>query len=66
VHIVLPHIPQLDISDVAPESNLDRRLVKKGNETITQILVKWTRLLDESSTWDDYLVLCQRFLTAAT
>jgi hypothetical protein len=66
VHIVMPHIPQLDITDVALESILDRRLVKKGNEAITQILVKWTGLPDESSAWGDYHVLCQRFLTAAT
>jgi hypothetical protein len=65
VHTVLPHIPQLDISDVAPESIPDRRLVKKGNKAITQILIKWTRLPDESSTWEDYHVLHWRFPPAA-
>jgi hypothetical protein len=65
VHIVLPHIAQLDVSDVALESILDRHLVKKGNEAITQILAKWIGLPDESSTWEDYHVLQQRFLVVA-
>jgi hypothetical protein len=57
VHTVMLHIPQPDVSDVAPESILDRRREKKGNEAISQILVKWIGLPDESSTWKDYHVL---------
>jgi hypothetical protein len=37
----LPDIPSLDIADVSPKEILDHRLVKKGNEAITQVLVQW-------------------------
>jgi hypothetical protein len=65
VHTILPNIPQLDVTDVSPESILDRHLVKKGNEAITQVLVKWTRFPDASSTWEDYHVLWRWFLAAS-
>jgi hypothetical protein len=37
-------IPHLDVAEVTPLKILDRRLVKKGNEAITEILVQWTGL----------------------
>jgi hypothetical protein len=36
--------PQLDISVLEPEAILERRLSKKGNTAITQILVKWSNI----------------------
>jgi hypothetical protein len=61
VHPTLPDIPALDVLEVLPEKILDRRLVKKGNVAITQILVQWSSLPESSSTWEDYNVLKTRF-----
>jgi hypothetical protein len=61
VYSQLPDIPSLDIVDVLPETILVRRLVKKGNEVVTQILVRWTSLPDTSTTWEDYYVMKERF-----
>jgi hypothetical protein len=61
VYSQLPDIPSLDIVDVLPETILVRRLVKKGNEAVTQILVRWTSLPDTSTTWEDYYVMKERF-----
>jgi hypothetical protein len=49
--------PQLDLHDLEPELILDRRLSKKGNAAITQVLVKWTRLPTEMATWEDFHML---------
>ena len=51
----------LDGSDVVPEAILDRRLVKKGNNAILQVLIKWTKLPSTSATWEDYYVIQQHF-----
>ena len=46
----LPHKGHLDGSDVVPEAILDRRLVKKGNRAVLQVLIKWTKLPEVSAT----------------
>jgi hypothetical protein len=51
----LPTPHQLDLCELEPELRLDRRLTKKGNAAITQILVKWNSL--PKATWEDYSVL---------
>jgi hypothetical protein len=53
----LPKAPPLDLTDLQPERILQRRLSKKGNSDITQILVHWSSLLVEMVTWEDYHVL---------
>jgi hypothetical protein len=65
MHPTLPDIPTLDVLEVLPEKILDRRLVKKGNVAITQILVQWLGLPESSSTWEDYNVLKTRFPVVA-
>ena len=60
----LPPLVQLDGSDVLPEAILERRLVKKGNRAVPQVLIKWTKLPATSATWEDFYVLQQRFPTA--
>jgi hypothetical protein len=44
IHHSLLAVPALDVKAVAPELILDRRLVKKGNMAITQVLIKWSGL----------------------
>jgi len=57
---LLPLI-NLDGSDVIPEGVLDRRLVKKGNAVVPQVLIKWSKLPSTSATWEDYHVISHRF-----
>jgi hypothetical protein len=40
----LPNTPLLDTTEVSPEKILERRLVKRCNEAITQVLVEWLGL----------------------
>lgn len=57
----LPKPPALDATDTTPKRILDRRMVKKGGAAITQVLVKWSNLLEDSPTWEDWDVLRSRF-----
>jgi hypothetical protein len=57
----LPDTPLLDTTEVSPKQILERRLVKRGNEAITQVLVQWSGLPATSATWEDYYVLRDRF-----
>jgi hypothetical protein len=40
---------------------LDHRLTKRGNATVTQVPVKWNSLAEELATWEDYYVVRERF-----
>lgn len=62
----LPNLPTLDLKDTVPERILDRRMVKKGNAAITQVLIKWTQLPEDSATWEDWEVLKVRFPNVLT
>jgi hypothetical protein len=57
--------PHLDLHDLEPELILERRLSKKGNTTITQVLIKWIGLPAEMATWEDFHVLKIQFPGAA-
>jgi hypothetical protein len=46
---------------VVPLEILDRRLVKKGNKAVPQVLIRWSNIPQESATWEDYYVLRQKF-----
>jgi hypothetical protein len=61
----LPVVPHLDVAELEPEVILERRLVKKGNAAITQVLVKWSQLPTEMATWEDYYVLQQWYPEAS-
>jgi hypothetical protein len=61
----LPTTPQLNLAELEPEQIIDKRLIKKGNAAVTQILVKWTSLPVELATWEDYYVLKSCYPTAA-
>jgi hypothetical protein len=51
----------LSTQDLLPEAVLHRRLVKKGNRVVPQVLVKWTNLPETSATWEDWHVVKTRF-----
>jgi Chromo (CHRromatin Organisation MOdifier) domain len=40
-----------------PEYILARRAIKRNNEAIPQLLVKWTNLSEEDASWEDYTTL---------
>lgn len=44
-------IPSLDISAAQPEATLDHRLSKRGNTTVVQVLIKWSSLPLDATTW---------------
>jgi Chromo (CHRromatin Organisation MOdifier) domain len=56
----LPVIGTGDRVRIEPIEILDRRLVKRNNTAATEILVKWSNLSDEDSTWEDYEFLCKQ------
>jgi hypothetical protein len=62
----LPLIPLLDFHDLIPEEILDRRLSKKGNQAVTQVLIRWSSLPASFATWEDYNVIKQRDPEAPT
>jgi hypothetical protein len=54
----LPPLVDLSRTGIVPEEILDRRLVRKGNQTVPQVvLIRWSGVPVESSTWEDYYVL---------
>ena len=65
VYSDLPATTDIQAVETTPEQLLDRRLVKKGNTTIPQVLVKWAGITKASATWEDYNVLRAKFPDAA-
>lgn len=61
----LPSPVQLDVAELLPSEILDRRMVKKGNVTVVQVLVRWGSLAPELAAWEDHDVLKARFPDAA-
>jgi Chromo (CHRromatin Organisation MOdifier) domain len=37
-----------------PIAMKDCKLVKKNNQPVVEVLVKWSNLNDEDSTWEEY------------
>ena len=66
VYSDLTKIINLDTETLTPEAILERCLVKKGNSAIPQVCVKWAHLPEDSATWEDLYVLCQRFPGCST
>jgi hypothetical protein len=64
VYTDLPSSVELDLLEVLPEEILDRRLVKRGNAALVQILVKWTTLQVAMATWENESTLRARYSAA--
>jgi hypothetical protein len=58
----LPKLLDLDKENVEPEEILESRLVKKGNNAVVQLCVRWTNLPTDAQTWEDETVLRAQFL----
>jgi Chromo (CHRromatin Organisation MOdifier) domain len=46
---------------IFPQAILARRAIKRDNEAIPQILIKWTNLSDEDSSWEDYQTIASHY-----
>ena len=46
---------------VYPAAILDKRITKRNNQAVTQLLVQWSNLAPESATWEDYSFLVSQF-----
>lgn len=57
----LPAAADKFTDELKPVKILERRLVKKGNHAISQVLVQWSQLPDHATTWEDWNVLTKRF-----
>ena len=56
--------PETDVDGhplVYPAAVLDKRIVKRNNQAVTQLLVVWSNLGIENATWEDYTVLHSQF-----
>lgn len=62
----LPKLPALDTVNTEPESILDRRMMKKGNASVVQVLIKWTNMPADAVTWEDWDVLKNNFPSVLT
>lgn len=60
----LAKMADLDDRELEPEAILQRRLVKKGNHVVPQVLVKWSQLPESAATWEDFYVVKKRFPSA--
>ncbi|XP_075099353.1 uncharacterized protein LOC142176168 [Nicotiana tabacum] len=40
---------------------LGRRMIKRGNKVVTQVLIQWSNLLSEKATWEDYGFIKSQF-----
>jgi hypothetical protein len=57
----LPKIPALDTTDTETEAILDRRMMKKGNNPVIQVLIKWANLSKDVATWEDWETITRKF-----
>ncbi|KAK9040867.1 hypothetical protein V6N11_016003 [Hibiscus sabdariffa] len=46
---------------VYPTMVLDKRVVKRHNQPVSQLLIQWSNLGDECATWEDYSALKRQF-----
>jgi hypothetical protein len=61
VYSEFPKLPSLDLVNARPDRILDRRMVKKGNSAIVQVLIQWSQLPEDAATWEDWEVITKKF-----
>jgi hypothetical protein len=57
----LPKYEDLGKKGVVSLEIMDRRLIKKGNEAVSQVLIRWSNLTLDLATWEDHYVIRQKF-----
>lgn len=58
---VLPMLPVPNAQFQFPEQILQQRVVRRGADSLVQVLVKWNDMLVEMATWEDKVTLKQKF-----
>jgi Chromo (CHRromatin Organisation MOdifier) domain len=46
---------------LVPEKILARTIIKRKNEPVVQILIKWENIMGEDSTWEDYGEIANKY-----
>lgn len=46
---------------IEPIAVVDRRLVKRNNKPVNQVLVQWSNSTPEDATWEDYHFITSQF-----
>jgi hypothetical protein len=66
-HVFVELLKVVDFAekDVEPAAILDHCMVRKGNHATPQVLIRWTNLALDATTWEDYHVVKKCFSTAA-
>ncbi|KAJ4801231.1 polyprotein [Rhynchospora pubera] len=63
-HVPAPSLPLVGTDGeirVEPVVILDRKIINRNGTPVAQVLVRWSNLPDEASTWEDYLFIKKRF-----
>ena len=63
---IVPNIAPPEVNEdgqplVYPAAILDKRILKRNNQAVTQLLVQWSNLAPEDATWEDYSFLVSQF-----
>jgi hypothetical protein len=58
---VSPVLPNAVALYQVPEQVLDSRMVRRGDTEVQQVLIKWSNMAPELSTWEDKEALKQQF-----
>lgn len=65
------NIPQVELPTTGPEgmimthpvAALGKRMIKRNNGAVVQILVQWANLPEEAATWEDFHHITKQFPT---
>ncbi|KAJ4754640.1 polyprotein [Rhynchospora pubera] len=61
IHSTLPVVSPEGNLHITPEYILIRRMVKRNNAAVPQLLIKWSNLPEEEATWEDYEQIRKRY-----
>jgi Chromo (CHRromatin Organisation MOdifier) domain len=61
IHSQLPVMGSEGRLKISPVAILDRRMVKKRNVPVVEVLVQWANLAAEDATWENYEELIHQF-----
>ena len=59
-----PHLPLIDADGLIakePIAVLERKMVKRNNRAVTEVLIAWSNSYAEDATWESLFALQQKF-----